>query len=78
MKRKKIKERGKIRLSEYFKELKVGDSVSVVREKSVSASFPKKIQGRTGKVLKKNGRRYFIQIEKKKFLIEPVHLKKIK
>ena len=43
-KRKTLRERSKIRFSEYFKKLKEGDKVAVVREKSVSCNFPKRIQ----------------------------------
>jgi len=80
--RKSIRTRGKIQLSRYFQELKKGDSVAVVNEKSLPANFPKRLQGRTGKVDKKIGRSYSIKIndqtKEKEFIISPVHLKKIK
>jgi len=80
--KKQIKTRGKLQLSRYFQEFLAGDSVSVVREKAVQSSFPLRIQGRTGVVEGRRGKAYMIVIDdgnkEKKFLIEPVHLKKIK
>ena len=81
-KRKKIRTRGKLQLSRYFQELKTGDSVAVVGEAAVQSKFPKRLQGRTGCVEAKRGRVYVVKIKdqnkEKKFLIEPIHLKKIK
>jgi len=80
--RKPIRTRGKIKLSNYFQELKKGDSVAVINEKAVQSSFPKRLQGRTGKVDKKIGRSYSVKIndqtKEKSFIINPIHLKKIK
>ena len=79
--RKKIKERGKIRFSEYFKILNEGDKVSVVKERSETSSFPKRIQGRTGVVIGKKGRSYIVNLKElnkeKSFIIKPIHLKKL-
>ncbi len=81
-KRKPVRTRGKLQLSRYFQDLKEGDSVAVVEEASVDMSFPKRLQGRTGVVESKRGRAYLIKIKdmnkEKKFLIHPIHLKKIK
>ena len=80
--KKKVRTRGKIRLSRYFQEMKKGDFVAVVREPSVQSSFPVRIQGRTGKVEGRRGKAYMINLrdqdKEKKFLIDPIHLKKIK
>ena len=82
VRRKKVRTRGKLQLSRYFQELKEGIIVSVVRERGIAASFPKRIQGRTGVVEEKRGRAYMIKLKdqnkEKRFLIEPIHLKKIK
>lgn len=82
VRRKKVRTRGKLQLSRYFQELKKGVKVSIVRERSIVGSFPKRIQGRTGVVEEKRGRAYMIKLKdqnkEKRFLIEPVHLKKIK
>jgi ribosomal protein L21E len=80
--RKNIRARGKIQLSKYFQELKKGDIVAVVREISVRADFPENIQGRTGVVEGKQGRNCIIKMNdhsrEKKYIIAPIHLKKIK
>jgi len=79
-KSKNIREKGKIQFSRYFQEFENGDSVSVVREKSVMSSFPERIQGRTGLIEGKQGRSYIVELkdmnQKKKFLIQPVHLRR--
>lgn len=79
---KQIRERGKIRLSEYFKELKEGDVVAVVKEASLSSNFPKRIQGRTGTIESKRGRAFIVKLkdlnEEKRYIIEPIHLKRLK
>lgn len=76
------KGKGKPGLSKYFKILEEGDSVAVVREPSERASFPSRYQGRTGKIIGKRGTSYIVELKDqnkmKKFLIEPIHLKKIK
>ena len=81
-KRKPMRTRGKLPLSKYFQELKKGDSVAVVRELAVKNNFPKRLQGRTGEVEDKRGKVYIVKIKdqdkEKRFLIEPIHLKKIK
>lgn len=82
VRRKDVRTRGKIPFSKYFQEFNEGESVAVIRERSVAFSFPVRLQGRTGKVEGKRGRSYVIEIKdqnkNKKFLIEPIHLKKIK
>jgi len=80
--RKPIRTRGKLQFSRYFQELKKGDSVTVVCERSLHSSFPKRLQGRTGKIEKKIGKSYLVKIKdqtkEKGFIISPIHLKKIK
>ena len=82
VRRKPVRTRGKLQLSKYFQELKDGDSVAVVREPAVQSSFPKTLQGRTGVIESKRGKSYVVKIKdlnkEKKFLIEAIHLKKIK
>ena len=79
---KKLREKGKIRFSEYFKNLKQGDRVSVVRELSLSKNFPDRMQGRTGTIEGKRGKAYIVKIkdinQQKTYIIEPIHLKKLK
>ena len=80
--KKKIRTRGKILFSRYFQILNKGDNVSVIREPAVQPSFPKQIQGRTGYIEKKQGKAYIVKIKDgnklKSYIIEPIHLKKIK
>jgi ribosomal protein L21E len=80
--KKPIRKRGKISLSKYFQKFKEGESVAVIRERSIDGTFPKRLQGRTGVIEGKQGREYIVSIKdqekKKKFLIKAVHLKKIK
>lgn len=82
VKRKKIRERGKIRFSLAFQDLKIGDIVAVDIEKTKHPKFPKRLQGRTGIVDEKRGRAFLIKIndinKEKNFIIDPLHLKKIK
>ncbi len=81
IKRKRLRDKGKIRFSRYFQEFSKGDSVAVVRELALTAGFPKRIQGRTGKIERKQGKAYVVILndynQEKTFFIEPVHLKKI-
>lgn len=82
VKRKPIRTRGKLQFSRYFQELNEGDYVSVVRERAVEGNFPKRIQGKTGVIEEKKGKVYSVKIKdidkEKRFLVHPIHLKKIK
>lgn len=79
--RKNIKSRGKISLSKYFQELKTGEKVAIVREQSSEPKFPIRIQGKTGVIVGKKGEAYVISLmdgnERKTFVIDAIHLKKI-
>ncbi len=78
---KKVRKKGKLSLSSYFKKIETGTDVAVVIEKSVRAAFPKRIQGKSGKIIGDRGRFKIIELndgnKKKKFIIHPVHLKKL-
>jgi large subunit ribosomal protein L21e len=82
MERKPVRTRGKLQLSRYFQKLEKGDSVAIVREPAVKSNFPVRLQGRTGLIETKRGKAYMIKIKdsnkEKRFLIEPIHLRKIK
>jgi len=81
VKGKRIKQKGKIKLSEYFKELNNDDRVAVVIEKSVQTAFPKRLQGRSGQIIGERGSYKSVKINDKNkvktYIIHPVHLKKI-
>ena len=82
LKRKSIRDKGKLKLSNYFKNFEKGDRVAVKRELSLQPKFPKKLQGRSGIVDEKKGSSYIVKIndlnKEKKYIIHPVHLKKLK
>ncbi len=81
-KRKSVRIRGKVQLSRYFQKFKEGDFVAVTKEKSLKSNFPERLQGRTGIIKSKRGKAYLVNIldqnKEKTFIIEPIHLKKIK
>ena len=76
---KKIRDRGKLKLSSYFKKIADGERVAVVDELGAKASFPKRLRGMTGKVVASRGRYKEVEIKDgnklKMFVIHPVHLK---
>lgn len=78
---KKVKQKGKIRLSEYFKELKKDDRVALKREKSFSADFPKRMQGKTGIISGKRGASYVVKVKdfdrEKTYIVPAIHLIRI-
>jgi large subunit ribosomal protein L21e len=82
IKRKFLRDRGKIKLSMYFQEFNEGDRVAVISELSLQPKFPKRLQGRSGKVVEKKGNSYIVELndlnKKKSYIIHPVHLKKLK
>ena len=81
LKRKKPRQKGKFSFTRYFQSFQPGDSVAVVQELSLPLGYKKKIQGRTGKVISKRGNAYYVAIKdlnkEKKYLIRPIHLKRI-
>ena len=82
MRKKPLRERGKLKFSRYFQEFKEGDKVAFVRELSVTTNVPERYQGRTGTIKSKRGKAYMVMIKdqnkEKSFLIEPIHLRKLK
>jgi len=80
-KRKQMGTRGKIKLSQYFQEFKIGDRVTVIRELALEPKFPSQIQGRSGVIETKRGNSYLVKIKDlnkdKTYIIHPVHLRKL-
>lgn len=76
---KKIRDKGKLRLSSYFKAIEDGERVAVIDERGVSFSFPQRLRGMSGKVVKSRGKFKEVLIKdgnkEKMFVIHPVHLK---
>ncbi len=81
-KSKNIRARGKIKFSEYFKEIADGQKVALVKEKSVPSSFPERMVGCSGQVVGSQGKSKIVEImdgnKMKSFIIRPIHLKVLK
>ena len=81
LKRKTIRERGKVSFSRFLQPLATGDRVALVRELSFTAAFPKRWQGKTGIVVEKQGESYLVEVMdlnmKKHVVVRPIHLRKI-
>ena len=82
IKRKPVRTKGKVKLSQYFQKFEKGDRVAVKRELAVQPKFPKQIQGRSGIVEGNRGSSYIVKIndlkKEKTYIIHPVHLRKLK
>jgi len=80
-KSKQVRARGKIKLSDYFQHIKEGSLVSVQRDLGINASFPERIQGRSGKVIGTRGDAKLVEMmdggKRKIFIIHPVHLRRL-
>ncbi|MBU0466197.1 MAG: 50S ribosomal protein L21e [Nanoarchaeota archaeon] len=81
LKHKKQKQKGKFSFTRFFQKFQPGDSVAVVQELSQPFAYSNRLQGRTGKVIEKRGSAYYVEIKDinktKKYLIRPIHLKRI-
>lgn len=79
---KSIREKGKLRLSSYFKKIIDGDFVAINIDEGEHFSFPRRFQGRSGKVVGERGKSKLVEIQDgrkhKIFIIHPVHLNKLK
>ena len=77
--KKSIREKGKIRLSHYFKKFKKDDIVSVVQERSLPAYFPDKIIGNTGRIQAARGTHYVVKLNDgnmpKEYILHPLNLR---
>ena len=78
---KHIRQKGKFSFMRFFQNLKQGDKVAVAKELSIPFPYSHRLQGRTGTVLSKRGQSYEVEIKDlnkpKKYIIQPIHLKKI-
>jgi len=79
--KKRVREKGKVRLSGYFKKFGDGDRVAVVIDVGIGASFPKRLRGMSGKVAGSRGKFKMIEIKDggklKTFIIHPAHLRRL-
>ena len=78
---KKVRRKGKINLSRYFKKFEEGGNVAIVRDLGVRGAFPQRINGKSGKVMGSRGNFKMVEIKDggktKTFIIHPIHLKEI-
>ena len=78
---KKIREKGKLKLSSYFKKIDDGTNVAIVADAGIRSSYPKRIKGMSGKVLGSRGRFKLVEIKDgnkaKTFIVHPVHLREL-
>ncbi len=78
---KRIREKGKLRLSSYFKKIEDGSSVAIVSDAGIRFSHPRRINGSSGKVVESRGKFKVVEIKDgnklKTFIVHPVHLKKL-
>ena len=79
---KKIRTKGKVKFSEYFKEISDGEKVAIVKELGVASAFPKRMIGKSGIVSGSRGNYKIVKLldgnMAKTFIIHPIHLKKLK
>jgi len=82
MKGRRIRDKGKIKLSNYFKKFKEGERVAVVKDLSARIAFPRRICGKSGKIKGIRGSFYLIELKDgektKTFIIHPIHLRRLK
>lgn len=74
----KARDRGKIKIGRYMKEFKEDDRVSISIDPSYQNIPHPRFQGRSGRIVGKQGRSYYVQIrdgkKEKKILVNPEHL----
>ena len=80
--KKRYREKGKLRLSEYFKKLKEGDRVAIVKEPSVKSGFHIRMRGKSGVIEGARGKAYIVRIKdnkkEKTLIMRAIHLKKLR
>ncbi len=81
LKRKQVREKGKLGLSKLFTEINIGDKVALVRNLSFTKDFPERFQGRTGTVLEQRGEGFVVSFHdgkvEKKLVVKRINLKKL-
>ena len=78
---KKVRDKGKIRLSSYFKNIEEGARVAIVTDLGVKAAFPKRLKGFSGKVVGVRGKFKVVELKDgdklKTYIVHPAHLRKL-
>ena len=81
LKRKNIREKGKLGLSKLFAIINPGDKVSLVRNLAFTKDFPKRFQGKTGTVFETRGVSCIVKIRDgkrhKSLVVKRINLKKL-
>jgi large subunit ribosomal protein L21e len=76
-----VRDKGKINIRQYLTEFAEGETVSIAINPRFQAIPHAKFQGRTGKIVGKQGRAYYLQVrdgtKTKKILVSPEHLKAV-
>ena len=79
--RKQVREKGKLKLSSYFKKIDDGERVALVTDAGVRATYPKRMKGLSGKVMGSRGRFKLIEIKDgnklKTLIVHPIHLRRL-
>jgi large subunit ribosomal protein L21e len=79
---KQVREKGKLKLSSYFKKIDDGDFVAINIDKGVVFPFPERLQGRSGRVVGERGDCKIVKLmdgkKEKVFIVHPVHLRRLK
>ncbi len=82
MKGRRIRQKGKISFSQWFKKVNKGDRVSIVKNPAVRSGFPKRVVGLSGIVKEDRGSFKLVDVKDgnkiKTFIIHPIHLRKLK
>lgn len=82
IKRKRLREKGKLKPTNALKVLKPGDKVILFRDLSAKGLFPKQFQGKVAEVIRKEGKSYVVRFLNgkvyKTLTLNPLHLKKFK
>lgn len=77
----RVRDKGKIRIRQYLAEFREGDKASISINPSFQSIPHPRFQGKTGEVVGKQGRSYYLQLKDggkiKRILVQPEHLKSI-
>ena len=80
-KKKRVREKGKIRLSHYFQDLEKGQRVAIKPEASIAFHSTLRLRGKIGVVEGKRGNSYIIKVKAgnkmKTLILKPIHLIKV-
>lgn len=80
--RARVRDKGKVRIKRYIRDFSNEDRVSIAIDPSYQNIPHPRFQGRSGKVVGKQGRAYFVGVmdggKEKRILVNPEHLKALK